>query len=66
MKCLLCGDQMRLTMVEPHGELTMGGFEYRTFQCDRCDESERRFVFDPGHSVDLSSVDLSSMRRSAT
>ena len=56
MNCLVCGSQMRLAMVEPHDEVTMPGFEYRTFQCERCGDRERRFVFDPRPSVDSSSI----------
>jgi hypothetical protein len=56
MKCFLCGGDMRLKMAEPHGELTRSGFEYRTFQCESCGDTERRFVFDPLASLDLSAV----------
>ena len=56
MNCLVCGNQMRLALVEPHDEVTMPGFEYRTFQCERCGDRERRFVFDPRPSVDRSSL----------
>jgi hypothetical protein len=55
MKCFACGEEMRLTMVEPHDELTRG-FEFRTFQCERCGDTERRFVFDPQASLDLPSL----------
>jgi hypothetical protein len=56
MKCLVCGDDMRLTLVEPHDEASMRGFEYRTFRCQRCGDTERRFVFDPRASLDLSAI----------
>jgi hypothetical protein len=56
MKCFSCGEEMRLTLVEPHDEVTMHGFEYRTFRCDSCGDTERRFVFDPRASLDLSSI----------
>jgi hypothetical protein len=56
MNCLVCGNQMRLALVEPHDEVRMPGFEYRTFQCERCGDRERRFVFDPRPSVDPSSL----------
>jgi hypothetical protein len=52
MKCLVCGSEMRLTLVESH-EVTKPGFEYRTFQCESCGETERRFVFDPRPSLEL-------------
>jgi hypothetical protein len=56
MNCLVCGNQMRLTMVEPHDEVTRPGFEYRTFECEGCGDRERRFVFDPRASVDPASI----------
>jgi len=59
MKCFVCGEEMRLTLVEPHDQVTMRGFEYRTFQCESCGDKERRFVFDPGTSLDLSSIGTS-------
>jgi hypothetical protein len=56
MKCFTCGEDMRLALVEPHDEVTMRGFEYRTFRCECCGDTERRFVFDPRASLDLSSI----------
>jgi hypothetical protein len=56
MKCFGCGEEMRLTLVEPHDEITMRGFEFRTFRCESCGDTERRFVFDPQASVDLVSL----------
>jgi hypothetical protein len=56
MKCFVCGEEMRLALVEPHNEATMRGFEYRTFLCESCGDTERRFVFDPRTSLDLSSI----------
>jgi hypothetical protein len=57
MKCFVCGDEMRLTGVEPHPEDTTHGFEYRTFQCGTCGDTERRFVFDPRASLELSLIE---------
>jgi hypothetical protein len=57
MKCFVCGDEMRLTAIEPHHEVTMHGFEYRTFQCGSCGDTERRFVFDPRASLELPSIE---------
>jgi hypothetical protein len=57
MKCFVCGDEMRLTAIEPHHEATMHGFEYRTFQCGRCGDTERRFVFDPRAALELPSIE---------
>jgi hypothetical protein len=56
MNCLVCGNQMRLTMVEPHDEASMRGFEYRTFQCEHCGDRERQFVFDRRAPVDPASI----------
>ena len=56
MKCFGCGEEMRLTLVEPHDEITMRGFEFRTFRCESCGDTERRFVFDPQASGDLVSL----------
>ena len=56
MKCFVCGGEMRLTLVEPHDEVTRPGFEYRTFRCESCGDTERRFVFDPRAALDLAAV----------
>ena len=56
MKCFVCGSEMRLTLVEPHDEVTRPGFEYRTFRCESCGDTERRFVFDPRAALDLAAV----------
>jgi hypothetical protein len=46
MKCFVCGQGMRLATVEPYDEAAMSGFEYRTFKCEGCGDTERRFAFD--------------------
>jgi hypothetical protein len=45
MQCFICGEQMRVVMVEPH-VVDMRGFELRTFQCIGCGDTEKRPVFD--------------------
>ena len=45
MQCFVCGEQMRVVMVEPH-IIAMQGFELRTFQCVGCGDVETRPVFD--------------------
>ena len=45
MQCFICGEQMRVVMVEPH-VVDMQGFELRTFQCVGCGDTEKRPVFD--------------------
>jgi hypothetical protein len=50
MQCFVCGEQMRVVMVEPH-VIDMRGFELRTFQCVGCGDVEKRPVFDSSHSL---------------
>jgi hypothetical protein len=45
MQCFVCGEQMRVVMVEPH-VINMQGFELRTFQCVGCGDTEKHPVFD--------------------
>jgi hypothetical protein len=45
MRCFVCGEQMRVVLVEPHA-VDMQGFELRTFQCVGCGDTEKRPVFD--------------------
>jgi hypothetical protein len=56
MKCVLCGGEMRLIKIEPHDEAVVRGFAYRTFRCETCGDTERRFVFDPREALDCSSI----------
>jgi hypothetical protein len=59
MKCFVCGEEMHLATVEPHAqEESMRGFEYRTFRCEACGDTERRFVFDPRAAVDLTAIGI--------
>jgi hypothetical protein len=50
MQCFICGEQMRVVMVEPH-PVDMRGFELRTFQCVGCGDVEKRPVFDSTQSL---------------
>ncbi|HEY2228655.1 MAG TPA: hypothetical protein VGI22_13135 [Xanthobacteraceae bacterium] len=50
MQCFICGEQMRVVMVEPH-VVEMPGFELRTFQCIGCGDTEKRPVFDGTRSM---------------
>jgi len=45
MQCFICGEPMRVVLVEPH-QIDMPGFELRTFQCVGCGDVEKRPVFD--------------------
>ena len=49
MQCFICGEQMRVVMVEPH-VIDMQGFELRTFQCVGCGDVEKHPVFDSTRS----------------
>jgi hypothetical protein len=62
MKCAVCGGEMRLIKIEkiePHDEAAERGFAYRTFRCETCSDTERRFVFDPREALDFSSIGMS-------
>jgi hypothetical protein len=50
MRCFICGEQMRVVMVEPH-VIDMRGFELRTFQCIGCGDTEKHPVFDSTRSL---------------
>jgi hypothetical protein len=58
MKCPVCGTDMQLATVEPHRPETMRGFEHLTFRCEACGDTERRFVFDPRASIDLTVIGI--------
>jgi hypothetical protein len=47
MQCLVCGAEMRAVMIEPDHRVDMHSFQYRTYRCGSCGDTERRFVFDP-------------------
>ena len=49
MQCFICGEHMRVVMVEPH-VVDLQGFELRTFQCVGCGDVEKRPVFDSTRS----------------
>jgi hypothetical protein len=46
MQCFICGEPMRIVMVEPHDVIAIPGFELRTFQCVGCGDVEKRMCFD--------------------
>jgi hypothetical protein len=45
MLCISCGTEMRLVRVEPDDTMMVTGFEYQTFECPSCQETERRLTF---------------------
>src|ERR1700680_784850 len=55
MQCFICGEQMRVVMVEPH-VIDMPGFELRTFQCVGCGDVEKRPFFDSERALGVALV----------
>jgi hypothetical protein len=47
IQCLVCGSEMRAVTIEPDHRVDMHSFQYRTYRCGSCGDTERRFVFDP-------------------
>jgi hypothetical protein len=45
MLCILCGAEMRLIRVQPDDTMMVKGYEYRTFECPSCQETELRLTF---------------------
>jgi hypothetical protein len=42
MQCFLCDSEMSVVMVEPCRSLDMHIFDYRTFRCGSCGDTEKR------------------------
>jgi hypothetical protein len=45
MRCMACGNNMRLVRVEPDHTMAVPGFKRHTLKCKGCEETEQRFVF---------------------
>src|SRR5580704_7919017 len=45
MRCMLCGEEMRLVQTVPDETMIVPGFEHHTFHCAACHDEERRLVF---------------------
>src|SRR5712691_1390396 len=45
MRCLVCGEEMRLMQVVEDNTMPVPGYEHHTWQCSACPEVERRLVF---------------------
>src|SRR5438552_15777691 len=45
MRCMACGDSMRLVRVELDRALPVPGYERHTFKCAGCQDTEQRLVF---------------------
>src|SRR5262245_50972454 len=44
MKCFVCGSEMRLDQIGGEENVSVSGFEHRTFRCSVCGDVERRLV----------------------
>jgi len=45
MRCMACGGEMTLTNAVQDDTMAVPGFEYHTFTCSECQDTERRLVF---------------------
>jgi hypothetical protein len=45
MRCMACGDSMRLVRVELERAMPVPGYERHTFRCPGCQDTEQRLVF---------------------
>jgi hypothetical protein len=45
MRCISCGGEMRLVLVERDDTMMVPGYEHQTVRCSGCNEVERRLVF---------------------
>jgi hypothetical protein len=44
MQCFLCDSEMSVVMVEPYYSIDMHVFDYRTFRCAGCGDTEKRLA----------------------
>jgi hypothetical protein len=45
MRCMACGDKMRLIRIAADHGMAVPGFERHTLKCSGCQETEERLVF---------------------
>jgi hypothetical protein len=45
MRCMACGEEMRVVQVVPDDTMPVPGYEHHTLECPACHEVERRLVF---------------------
>lgn len=45
MRCMACGEEMRLVQAVPAEAMTVAGFEHHLFKCRGCNDTEQRLVF---------------------
>jgi hypothetical protein len=53
MRCMVCGEEMRLVQSVPDETMLVPGFEHHNLICPSCHDEERRLVFVP-HPAPLS------------
>jgi hypothetical protein len=45
MRCMVCGEEMRLVQTVPDETMLVPGFEHHILACPSCNDEERRLVF---------------------
>src|SRR5262245_60851569 len=45
MRCMVCGEEMRLVGIVPDETMAVEGFERHKLKCARCRDTEERLVF---------------------
>jgi hypothetical protein len=45
MRCMACGEEMRVVQVVPDATMPVPGYEHHTLECPACHEVERRLIF---------------------
>jgi hypothetical protein len=45
MRCMACGEEMRVVQVVPDATMPVAGYEHHTLECPACHEVERRLIF---------------------
>jgi len=45
MRCMVCGEEIRLVQTVPDETMIVPGFEHHIFNCPSCHDEERRLVF---------------------
>ena len=52
MRCMTCGDNMRVVRVVTDHTMAVPGFKTHTLKCPRCQDTEQRLVFDRPSAVE--------------
>jgi predicted metalloprotease len=53
MRCMACGESMRLIRVEPDLNAAVAGFMTHTMKCSGCGDTEQRRVFNRPFKIEL-------------